>query len=310
MLNKNLIINYLNKKALPKALLLLLALGALLGFTGCSKYLDYELPYLGDKLVVNGLLSPDSVVHLRVSRTLPVTGDYRTDLAITGATVSFYENDKHVEDLRDTGNGMYASPSGFKPVPGMAYSVQVAAKGFVSVQTIPETVPFPPDLGSVVLQEQIKSIYNNVYTRKLGIEIKAREEIGEFFNIDITPMYQGERIFRMIFFTDQVLQAGSPCGFRGRGSYYFSGTCFRGSSYMATFGVELEDYVSGSPNYADQLTITCRSISKSYYEHLEKGHQPEDYLMAIMEPRFVHTNVIGGYGLLAAYNEHKIILNL
>ncbi|TXK33863.1 DUF4249 domain-containing protein [Pontibacter qinzhouensis] len=310
-----LLLNYSNKNSLPKVFLLILILGTLLGSTSCTKDLDYELPYLGDKLVVNGLLSPDSVVSLRVSTTMPVTGDFRTKLGVTAATVAFFENGMLVESLLHTGNGTYRSPSGFKPVPGKAYAVQVSAEGFAAVETLPETVPFPPELGQLVFQEQVKSIFNDVPTRKLSVELKSKGDVAAFYNLNVQPMYRGRKLTANTFYTDKVLETGDPCGFMGDGNEFnLSDACFSGGSYTVNIGVELRGFVTIGQNLelvnADQVVLTCRSISKGYYEHLENGYQPDGYLMAIMEPRFVHTNVIGGFGMLAAYNEHKIILNL
>src|SRR5690606_31620872 len=105
-------LNYSNKKCPPEALLLLLLLLAAVLLPGCSKDLDYELPYVGEKLVINGTLSPDSVVSLRVSKTMPVSGDFRSNLRLADAQVAFFEEGVFLENLLHTTDGTYRSSSG------------------------------------------------------------------------------------------------------------------------------------------------------------------------------------------------------
>ncbi len=103
-------------------------------FNNCRKVeLSVDLPYKGDRLVVYSLLDPTEIITVKVTKTYPPTGKTTYIDGIADADILLFENDKLVERLKSTKNGIYKSETNFKPKEKLAYSLKISAKGFPSV---------------------------------------------------------------------------------------------------------------------------------------------------------------------------------
>lgn len=300
-------------------------------FVSCSKELDYELPYLGDKLVINGILTPSQVISLRVSKTAPVSSNLSDNLGIDNAMVALYEGGVFLENLISVDTGTYISPSAYKPVAGKSYFVRVSAAGFPDVETMPEKVPLPVTIDKYDFQEAIKSRLNEYNpTRKLMLAFTDDPAQEDYYSIEVQGYYQGYRVAHNVYYLDKPMDADDPCGFLSSGGnlrsggsilqYNLTDICFNGNTYRVNFGVETrgfpqDGYLEKYPDFCcdvdiDLITVSMKKVSKIYSEYLKTGNQPEGFFLAFMEPNVMHSNVKGGLGLLAAYNEYKLNINL
>jgi hypothetical protein len=111
------------------------------------------------------------------------------------------------------------------------------------------------------------------------------------------------------------MEAGDPYGFLGNGNEFnLSDICFNGNAYTVNISVELRGSVIINNQFlqvdAQQVVVRLRNISSNYYKHLESSYQPEGIELAFSGQNILYSNVKGGFGILAAYNEQKIIINL
>lgn len=303
----------------------------LVALAACSKDLDVELPYAGDQLVINGVLTPGQLIRLRVSKTAPVSGNLTDNLGLADATVALYEDSVFRETLRHTEQGTYVSPSGYEPVAGRSYFVRVSAEGFAPAETRPERVPLPFTLNTYAFDEAIQSSLNSQYpARKLTLTFSDDPNGEDYYSIEIRGYSQGYELGINAYYLDVPFDAADPCGFlSGNGGdlqYNLTDICFNGATRQVNFGVETSgspsaEYRAAFPDRAgvfgsfgeidcDQITVSVKKITKSYYEYLKTNSQPEGAFLAFIEPYVLHSNVTGGLGLLAAANEYKLAIKL
>lgn len=103
----------------------------------CSKEIDFKNSNIENKLVLNGLICPDSLISVHLSRTNSILSD--EILVIENATVSLFCNGKYIETLPYVKNGIYKSKTVF-PQPDSVYTITAKAEGYPAISAT-DTVP-------------------------------------------------------------------------------------------------------------------------------------------------------------------------
>jgi hypothetical protein len=307
----------------PKFLSLLscfaLATALLLG--GCQKELGYDLPYAGDRLVIHGFLSPDRVVSVNVGKSYPPTGDHLFTGGISDATVSLYEDEAFVENLVHAGEGNYVSARGYHPVVGKAYSVKVTADGFPPAETLPEIIPAPVAADAFTFRDTVISPLNEQYPA-LRLSFQFTDTPGQvnYYLSNVVAYYRGEVLGVNVFDLDRAMGVEDMCVYYDGTNFLVRDLCFPDQSFTLNLGVETRGSVQrrglvmpldsirkhgGNPSF-DRAELYLSSITRNHYEYLKTSYQPEGIDLAFNGPRPQHSNVKGGYGILAAYNRHVL----
>ncbi|MDZ7934694.1 MAG: DUF4249 domain-containing protein [Emticicia sp.] len=281
---------------------------------GCRKVeLSVDLPYQGDKLVVYGLIVPTEIVSVKVTKTYPPTGKITYIDGISDAEVLLFENDKLVEKLKYTGSGIYKSETSFKPKEKFAYSLKINAKGFPLVSTSNEIVPTLPKILSFKFDEKIESSLNKGRpARKFILNIADNDRASNFFSIKLEAFWQDTKANLVNFSIDQASGADSPCFFEYVKSFILNDVCFSNVDYEFKRGFEMNpifeinnDFVRKDP---ERVVAKICQINKSYYEFCKTYYDEEGLLQAFNTPNPRYSNIKGGYGIFAAYNEVLIDL--
>ncbi|MBD0256016.1 MAG: DUF4249 domain-containing protein [Cytophagales bacterium] len=283
----------------------------------CQRDLDVALPYEGDRLVIYGLLTADSVVSVRIDKTAPPTGPFLYADSVPDATAALFENGVFVENLQYAGREIYRSPSGFKPKAGGEYFLRVSAPGLPDAETAPEVVPAAVQLEQYVLGDTIANLFLGE-ARRLTFTFRDEETPGDFYYAGIEGKYLSNRLTFNTFVVGRPLEASEDlCGFRAENNQYvLQDVCFNGQSFSYELGTEvtgfLQEYkgISERPRgqvKCDQLFLRFRKITKTYRDYLHvAGWEHEGFLSAFTLPVREYTNVKGGYGVWAAYSEHVV----
>ena len=79
--------------------IVLYTLFGLLLFSNCSKVVEFEQSYLEQKLVVNAILTTDSLVQVEVSTNKPIPGELKTFEKIADAQVKLFVDGNETEIL-------------------------------------------------------------------------------------------------------------------------------------------------------------------------------------------------------------------
>ncbi|RMG19535.1 MAG: DUF4249 domain-containing protein [Bacteroidetes bacterium] len=280
--------------------------------SNCSKVIEYELPYPGDQLVVYGLLTPDEAVRIRLTHTVAPLGSHPKDLSVAGAEVKLYENAHPLETLEYAQNGIYRSPSGFRPQTGQLYSLTIRAAGFPELSTdaieIPSQIPIDSynlvDSALIALNEGLSAAQLNIsFTDPAAVNYY---ELVVETCLNMTDCEVGGNQWLLdIPETEQ-----QRCGFAWDRNLYFKDICINDTPFTLKLGLETSTFTRSGPMKFKQVLIELRHINRSYYEYLKTHLQPEDFELAFTEPQLLYSNVKGGYGMLGAYSKSRLLIDL
>lgn len=204
----------------------------------CQKELNIELPFEGQKLVVESFLSPDEIITLKLNKTYPVTGKNVVIVGIINAKVDLYENNKLLETLKYQNKGRYFSENNTKPKIGYSYHFKIKSEGFTDVESIPETIPAELMNYQVIFDESFQSLYTNGESKKLQILINDIKEEDNFYSIKVKGEYRNRVVGVSWFRLGQIEDLGNFCGF-SRNDDFISDDCFKNNKITLNYAVGL-----------------------------------------------------------------------
>ena len=135
---------------------------------------------------------------------------------------------------------------------------------------------------------------------------------SNFYNIKLEAFWQNNKANLVDFSTDQASGADSPCFFEYLNSFILNDVCFTNKDYEFKRGFELNpifvinnDFLRKDP---ERIVAKISQINKSYFEFCKTYYDEEGLLQAFNTPIPRYSNINGGYGVFAAYNEVLIEL--
>lgn len=304
------------------------------GLISCESVLFIELEESDKLIVVNGAISPDSLVKVQVSRTRHILDNAGLPV-LDKANVSLYHDEMFVENLDYIGNGYYSTES-FKPSIGENYVITVENQGLPSVTSgcvIPEPVRISSiDTSTVIIEYTGYDYYYYNNEGFLQFDLTINDPPGRK-NYYLLILYAERSLTRWrdttviiidsIFYggqwnyfpRDSVYQVGDIIPQNDIPSFYtedivleartnsgalFSDQLFDGNSY--SFRGRIQKHFLESADSA-LLSFRLHSISESYYKYLKsrKKHYDtrEDYLAV---PVIVYNNIESGVGFFGGYS--------
>ncbi len=271
----------------------------------CSKVVDYEIPYQGDKIVLNGLLTPDSVVQVSVFRSIPVGKEIGIEkIIISNAYVELWEDSIKIENLLHTQKGIYRSPSQFRPKIGKGYKIKVTAEGLSSVETEMEYIPEMPILTSANFQDSIFISTNRAVVAKMTFIITQTLK-DDYYWVDFRGYKDG-----IVKYPNQtwVVKNINSCGADNYGmyaSFIFSDEC----QSFPSFPIEIKTETSDYDGRFDSIKVSIASINKQFYDYQNViAHQPiGGFDGTFSEGKTLPSNVKGGNGILVGYSQVGVV---
>ncbi|MBE9468212.1 MAG: DUF4249 domain-containing protein [Bacteroidetes bacterium] len=267
--------------------LLLIILTVLINIS-CRKELDnYSINY-DKQIVINGFITPDSIVKINVSSTYPANVDNpnKNDVFITDAICLLYENNLFIDTLNYTEKGFYIC--NFKPTVNKTYKLIVNVKGFNKISattTIPKKVNFSVNLermsgylrfdGKIIFKSPSEDSYFifNILTKDNTYGYDDLQY--HFYNPDMGKFVQNECTINENIFTN---------------------TKFKNKTYS----INIKYLYVSSDNYTYFWLTT---INKDLYLNLKSKKSYKDVKDDIFaEPVNLYSNINGGLGIFAGYN--------
>jgi len=283
----------------------------IVGLVACSKVVEYELPYDGDKIVLNCILWANEPISVSVTKSAPPTGTISNDLALNDATVDFFENGNYLETFKLNPNGFYESITGFMPVEGQEYYLVVSSTNFETVRSLPVKIPSKPN---VVLNEVTKNPYHeNTAGLQAKIVIKDPENETNFYQLSSYGSLNNNKewLQTQYYLLGVSYDAPPPCyNFSYLGELY-SDYCENGNDINFILNIQNEFYPPGIPSINfDKILIPVANISSDYYNYLLEYNRVTGIELVFFNPEMLPTNVEGGYGIVGSGNREilKIIL--
>lgn len=272
----------------------------------CSKEIDYELNFEGEKIVVNSFFSSNDGFEAFVSKTASPNGTVIFDsLKLNDAIIIVYENDIPFDTLQSLGEGHYQGNK--YPSMGNRYALSVAHSEFETATASNQELPLDFEM--------------NISDKRINHVLPKNEDFPTLdFNLSITDA-AAERNYYFIkayliidgsvrsnfnfWLPNQSEFAADPCQ---TDEFFFPDDCFNGQELLLNMAMETQTL---DEEKAQQVEVVVKSISKDFYEYLKSNRpQPEGFEVPFTEPNFLFTNIKNGYGIFAGFSENRVIIDL
>jgi hypothetical protein len=289
-----------------------------LGLASCEMTVDVDLPPHESKLVVNCLLTPDSLVTVRVYKSLGPL-DRLESVDVKNAKVILLENGIAVDTLPFVSNdysNFYRSAN-FRPQALKTYTLLVTAPGFPNTEascTIPGNVP----ILKASIRDSAGLDEDGGYYSRLLVTFQDPGSSRNFYNLSGQVFYSysnnpwdpnGPKVhnsYPLYFFSD--LNDVEDAGDNGM---LMKDDLFNGRQYelALNFYPPYGGGMSGSSQ--DTLLIAFKNVTPEYYDYYRKlqphlANQGGDIFGG--EPVVMPSNIKNGYGLFAGYSQDTLLV--
>lgn len=295
--------------------------------SGCVDQISADLPAPPKVLVMNSIMTPDSVFRVQVSRVTS-TVDSSSRL-LSSANVYLLAPGRGTELLRNQGRGLYTTPN--KPASGVPYTLRVEADGYPAASatdTVPATVPIREGWHSYPTGTDT----NNELLGTIVVRFDDPAQIANFYEIAAFQV-EGRGPGRSPFqYQDFVLDARGNAALAAEGdaefnpgSLVFSDKLFNGKPFelRASFSPWARSgggILNGQPiplRVSGDVYVVLRSVSRAYYQYRKswtrhfynqgtKGPSGDlNQLLFLGDPTRMYSNVGMGYGVVVGYTKES-----
>lgn len=291
-----------------------------IAFLSCEKIIDIDIPEGERKIVINGLINPDSLVKINVSRSLSVLENDQF-VFLENARVHFYENDDFKALMTYDGGGFYSIP-GFYPVSNAEYRIEVESAGLQSVQAI-TNLPSPITMtdidtssvtdewggGSLKMSFSLNDPEEENY---YAVSMFVTHKIFDYENFELLdslityPIYFDFVQNGQGGIQDRLIENNSAIYFNNK--VFLSDQLFNGKLFDLDLSVG--KYFFGQADTV-KLEVKVDHVSKSYYLYaasLNKYYQANGNPFS--EAVSVFTNIEKGLGIFTGYSSTSRSLNV
>lgn len=276
------------------------AIGLAMLLSACEKREEISLPYEGDKIVVNTLIQPDSVVYIRVTRSVPSSvyddAGYKD---IPGAAVTLTSGDGAVWPLQtQVIKGLSYYVSDRKAVLGQQYKVAVTAPDLQAV-TGTDTLPSAPLAYNAGAQRS---------SSRVQFTLKDHPAPADYYRVRIymTDAATGRGAF-LLFRLDPAFN-NNLADFFTKGNYnslIMNDERFNGK--QVTFVLQTAEPIMN----AGEITVEVSALTYSTYQYFNTLlAQRESGNVVTGSPVRVFSNVTNGYGIVGGINTRKMVFKI
>lgn len=284
----------------------------------CEKVIDIDIPDSERKIVINGLINPDSLVRVNISRSLSVL-EQNEFVFLESADVKLHNMGIEIGRLEYIGSGFYQLPD-FKPQDGEDYTLTVDNAGMNSVSAV-AAVRKPITFSEL----DTLTIYNEWGGSSLEIDFSIIDPHEEnFYAIAVTESsryydwetetYSDSLVtyssgFQMLESEGQVqgllIEQGAYTYFGSK--VFFSDELFNGKKFDVSIGLWNHYEMVDTVHYE----ISLEHVSKPYYYYaVSSGKYNQTAGNPFGEPVSVYTNVEDGFGIFSGYSSSKKTLSI
>ena len=313
-------------------------------FISCEKTIEFKGTVTDPLLVLNSVLTPDSVVSIHLSQSRFYLGELAPFKHITDATVSVFVNGSLKEQLTSDAEGMYKGT--YFPKAGDEIKIEVKADGYdlVKSQTV---IPHASDIVSdstvtIIEKEYVSPAQTNTTyisrERNMQVQLKLKDNINEenYYYIKATQNFyrKDELVMNRIIelnlsevlknnitdggnIFDEIFGEG---GNTNRTDNLVSDFYINGKEILFDFSfsdlLESIKYVNGEitddgnddKEATVEYIIEIGAFSKDMYQYVISANEAANSKdVPFTEPVQVHSNIENGIGILGAYNSYRFV---
>ena len=316
----------------------------------CEKEIKFSGDEVKTKLVLNGLLTPDSIVKINLTESRFFLDNDEFIKKVDNATAILWKDGNKIETLSNAGKGYYAGT--YLPKTGDNLRITASCDGFDPVECSTEIVASSSIISVDTLnimedrmytyyqmsEDGIYSVDSSSYylnTRfDLDITFKDTKDIPNYYNIKIYMKYYfptGDSVCLSFIYKsdDLVFQRGNNgIGFLEDIDYlktaYFNDELFDGKEYkLKVKASNWGDIFIGKHSVfpeeenpepvGKKIIVELQSLSYPYYLYLktrEANGNMSKLLESFSEPVQIFSNVKGGIGILGSYSSSVYTITL
>ncbi len=282
-------INKLN--AMKKIVQSLYILCLLFLLNACTKDADVKLPAVASKLVINSFLSPqDSLVKVTVTLSQPLynnsnSGQYYN---VSDATVQ-------INDGSVTKTLLYNSVTNYYYIPFSQLPIIVGTTYYLTVTT--------PDGKNVSASTSIPNANSTLtFSSQIINDPNQGNQYSITANWNDTP--GSEDYYRISYYSKQFYPGAIDTTYYSSFSDNFSDKDYDGKIFNQNFSV-YESSITGSEGELYLIHAT-----KEYYLFHLKLADAAGSGNPFSEPVQMYSNINGGYGIFAGFNQYKLQVSL
>lgn len=289
-----------------------------LALCACEKPLDLPLPYEGPRLVAACLLSPEADVSALITRTLPPGGPDTGRWEMADARVVLEQIGDFSDTLRyDADAEAYLPASPWRPLAGKRYRLEISAPGFPPAHSDTVRMPLPLAIDSWVFRDSAReSINSDEALGEIYVSVSPVLNSGAYYYVGAESYVGGALRNTLSGCLGGDLAASCFTSANGTDSEcIFPESCLLRTPatlglWVTTSGRDWNGNPLAGPARFDSLVLSVRSLHASLYAYYETRYQPSGFELAFSDPASIHSNMHGGYGLLGAYSESKLVIPL
>ena len=277
-------------------------LSVILLLVSCSKDIDFSPPYEGDKIVINGYISPNEGAKIKITHSINPVGKYllSDSLLVKDAFAVLYENGVKLADLKYAGKGFYVLPDSpaVELVAGHSYQLMVESDLYGKAESEEIILPERPEIDDFKFEEIVKTYYqeNALFT----FSIAGPKEKESCFSIDVVTTdnkslyvntYQkkeGENYFE---------SCEAIAGGYGGSMFVYSNECGF-TNQVHKYATRTKYYDGQSEHYYNPLIVKISTVSRELFDYAKSYSQMSGLEFGFSEPPILKSNINGGYGLL------------
>jgi len=286
-------------------------ISSLFFFPSCEKTVNIDLPYEGNKIVVNSFMMKDSLIYARLTNSSQLAS--RNNFPIpAGAKIDLYEDDVFKETM--TRRNIYNSEyfiSMSKAISGKKYTLKASATGLDNAEgsdTIPQKPSFTPvefkqtntgndEKAKLVININDPAGQKNYYRLRLYRADTNTQSTGPRFRVDKQYYH---------YFKVDNLTNNNDFDIFGDFEYwqiYFTDDEFDGRNVSLT--VNLNYFPSAIMYIAPELV----HLSRDSYRYLQsRDNQFNNVDNPFTEAVVVYNNIKGGYGIVGGMADSNTVV--
>lgn len=302
----------------------------------CEKEIEFKGGEVKTKLVLNSILTPNSVVKIHLTESRFFLNPEKNFKEINNATVELWKDEKKIENLSNVGGGYYTGT--YTPKEGDNLRITASCQGFDPVECSTEIVKpsliISVDTMNVWEEKQYygaESMFDSSYyywriNFEMDITFKDLPNIANYYALNLYLMFyfsNGESTDYLIDFNsdDMIFRQDETNLFEDDNSNLksnvFSDELFDGKEYKLKIKTNNPMYISvgrkpqnpGDENpkvVGKEVFVELQSLSPSYYRFRKtfkaSSGTYENIMELFTEPVQIYSNVKGGIGILGSYS--------
>ena len=286
-------------------------------FSSCIKEVNVAIPQFPKKVVINSLFCPDSILKIHVSLSEGIESDIQI---VENAQIRLYENDIFIQNISYLSKGWYSS--NYYPKAGMKYKIDVNIEGY-DIVTAESLIPENPLISAFTCQllEGFDLDWGS-HNSNVKLIFKDFENYSNFYELSFFSFLDNVNSAGladspvMNHMSDLSILADSELEFKPN-QFFFSDNLFNGLektvflNYLGgTYIDPVNNVIKNSIFYALFKTVSPEyyNFRKSWTKHVYNQdtdiHNDDPIVLLFKgDPIEMYTNVNGGYGIFAGYNQ-------